>query len=195
MTYCECGCGELAGIANATVKSRGWVKGKPRRFLRGHQSRVLQRARRDARERFWEKVKKVEGGCWLWTASTNKGYGLFREFPGLRMEMTHRISYRWAKGEIPEGAVVMHSCDNKRCVNPEHLSVGPQSENVRQAVERNLVRRGEQKPLHKLSDLAVSEIRRRAANGESGNRLAMEFGVSSPTIQAIVHRRKWRHVA
>jgi len=69
--------------------------------------------------RFWPKVAKTDG-CWDWTASVNsKGYGLISV--NGRLHLAHRISYLWAKGEIPEGLQVDHLCFNKRCVNPDHL--------------------------------------------------------------------------
>ncbi|MBX9857404.1 MAG: HNH endonuclease [Gemmatimonadaceae bacterium] len=146
-------------------------------------------------DRFWSKVKKEEGGCWTWQASTNRGYGLFRVDHRKPMAKVHRLSYEWVNGPVPRGLVVMHSCDNKRCVNPAHLTAGPQHENVRQAVARGLFQRGVEKPQHKLTEAQVREIRARTAAGESMAKLALEFGVSSPTVQSIVHLRKWRHVA
>lgn len=157
--------------------------------------RYRRHLRRDPRERFWSKVQKRADGCWVWTAGTHRGYGLFRVQHGRPMARAHRLSYEWAKGPIPPGLVVMHSCDNKRCVNPAHLSIGTQHENVCQAVERALMPRGQRKCNAKLSTRQVHEIRERCAAGESMRRLALEFGVSAPTVQAIVHHRKWRNVA
>jgi hypothetical protein len=192
---CECGCGEITAIATRTDTARGWTRGVHVRFRKGHAFRVLSRDRSDPRARFWEKVRKSDGGCWEWTATMHRGYGIFREDPGMPMKRAHRLSFEWAHGPIPEGHVIMHSCDNKKCVNPAHLSAGPQAENVRQAVERDLVARGEQKPQRKLTERDVVSIREQACEGKSMASLALEFGVSSPTIQSIVHRRKWRHVA
>lgn len=156
---------------------------------------IRARRRSDPVPRFWEKVEKRDDGCWLWKGCTLRGYGLYRVVPGQPMVKAHRLSYEWAKGPVPAGMVVMHSCDVKGCVNPAHLSVGQQKENVRQAVARNLMPRGEQKPQRKLSQAQVVEIRARAAAGESVAVLAREYGISSPNAQSIVHRRKWRHVA
>src|SRR5882672_4766312 len=72
-------------------------------------------------ERFWSKVNKNgPNGCWEWTACIHhSGYGHFY-WEG-RVWSTHRLSYTWTKGEIPAGFEIHHECNNKLCVNPDHL--------------------------------------------------------------------------
>lgn len=91
--------------------------------------------------RFWSKVRVGRPTeCWTWDAAlSDKGYGRFK-MAG-KLELPHRVAYCMCKGPIPEGegyqgAVVMHRCDNPRCVNPEHLSIGSQSENMRDCVTK-----------------------------------------------------------
>lgn len=80
---------------------------------------------------FWAKVVKSDG-CWLWTASLQKtGYG--NAWNGRSVETAHRLSYRIHKGDIPPGLDVMHSCDVRHCVNPEHLALGDRAANMRDA--------------------------------------------------------------
>lgn len=76
-------------------------------------------------ERFWAKVQKIEGGCWLWLAGkNNQGYGHFNASPA------HRVAYEWLVGPIPEGAHLDHLCRVKPCVNPAHLEPVSCRENI-----------------------------------------------------------------
>jgi hypothetical protein len=79
-------------------------------------------------ERFWSKVDKT-GDCWIWKASlTHSGYGQFYHQGG--PVRAHRLSYEMEYGPIPNGMYVLHSCDTPACVNPKHLSVGTQKDNL-----------------------------------------------------------------
>ena len=86
--------------------------------------------------RFFSKVEKTKG-CWNWTGSvltTGLPYGQFRD--GKRMWKAHRWSYTYHFGAIPNGKHVMHSCDNPRCVNPLHLSIGTALDNTRDMIRK-----------------------------------------------------------
>jgi hypothetical protein len=99
----------------------------------------MSRPRISTEERFWSKVEKTEK-CWNWTGSTARGYGQFRN-ELLKMEKAHRYSYRLHKGEIPTDLFVLHSCDNPKCCNPEHLRLGTLKENSLDAVARGRISR------------------------------------------------------
>lgn len=77
----------------------------------------------------------VTPGCWLWTGEIGiSGYGRF--WAKNRKHRAHRFSYEAYKGEIPEGLIVLHSCDNPRCVNPDHLRVGTHYDNSQDKIAR-----------------------------------------------------------
>lgn len=76
-------------------------------------------------------------GCWLWKGATHKqGYGLFRSVSNEVMKLAHRVSYELYIGPIPEGIKVLHSCDVTSCVNPSHLFLGTQKDNMKDAATK-----------------------------------------------------------
>ena len=97
-------------------------------------------------ERFWEKVDiKSDDECWNWNACKTYGYGHFNGDKNGKLvneRRAHRISYTLSNGPIPTGLMVLHSCDNPSCVNPNHLSVGTHQENMDQMMERKRWRPG-----------------------------------------------------
>jgi hypothetical protein len=101
-------------------------------------------ARRPLAERFWERVKKG-AGCWLWTGyRMPNGYGRMGAGGWSKNGgslLAHRVSYELHKGSIPDGICVMHSCDNPRCVNPAHLSLGSQADNMADKARKGRARR------------------------------------------------------
>lgn len=93
------------------------------------------RPKEDAMQRFLEKVKVVKNGCHEWQALLHRdGYGKFSL--DSKTVSAHRAAYRLLKGAIPTGKMVLHTCDNRKCVNPEHLYIGTAKDNVRDKVER-----------------------------------------------------------
>ncbi|MBA4019174.1 MAG: HNH endonuclease [Pirellula sp.] len=75
-------------------------------------------------KRFWSKVEKIEGGCWIWTAGkVAGGYGhiTFRRDGKQVDQLAHRLAYQLLVGPIPEGLEIDHLCRNRACVNPEHM--------------------------------------------------------------------------
>ena len=90
-------------------------------------------------ESLWAKVIKTDR-CWLWGGATSSsGYGVLQKGKrGEGLVRAHRLSYEIHNGKIPQGMLVLHSCDNKLCVNPDHLSCGDYSRNIKEAWERGL---------------------------------------------------------
>lgn len=135
--------------------------------------------------RFWGLVdKNAPNGCWNWTASRRqKGYGQF--WMGTTMKRTHRLSWELLRGEIPEGLHVLHNCDNRLCVNPDHLRLGTHQENIAE-----MIAKGRNKT--KLTPAKVREIR--AIEGMLGKEIAKQYGVSDSTISSIRRGDKWKNV-
>ena len=82
------------------------------------------------KDRFLDKVKVGNPDeCWEWQAGCSGGYGILSGVNG-NPERSHRLAYQYWVGEIPKGKVVMHSCDNRKCCNPSHLSLGTIRDNI-----------------------------------------------------------------
>ena len=136
---------------------------------------------------FLSKINKT-ATCWLWTGFAKDGYGQWKS------RSAHRYSYSIYKGSIPAGLVVMHSCDNRLCVNPDHLSLGTIADNVADAVAKGRMAKGERKPAAKLTERSVIELRRLYGLGNSARALGRQFGVSKTTVMDIINRKFWTHV-
>lgn len=134
--------------------------------------------------RFWRHVTKT-GGCWEWSGSiTGAGYGqIWESWPVRIRHDAHRFSWILHNGTIPNDQWVLHRCDNKRCVNPQHLYLGDNSRNVLDAQERGLKLIGPNCSFAKLSVDDVIEIKSKYAMGNvSQDTLASEYGVAQATI-------------
>lgn len=145
-------------------------------------------------ELFWKKVNKNgKNGCWLWMnemCGRMHGHVVYK---GVRTT-AHRISYMLTKGKIPEGMCVLHKCDNGRCVNPDHLFLGTQAENVADMIakKRNYVLpvfRGENHGRSKVTDKQCKEIRRLYSTGKFSQwDLAHKFGIGQSQIGRIIRK-------
>jgi hypothetical protein len=145
-----------------------------------------------------ENSKPNESGCWIWQKyKTKLGYG--RLMLKGKVVMAHRASYECFIGPIPPGMSVCHGCDVRACVNPDHLWLGTQAENIKDMDNKGRRRsrdsRGEKSGLAKLTDEKVLEIRaRHAVGGVSQAGLSKEFGISKALTCLIINRQRWRHI-
>jgi hypothetical protein len=161
------------------------------RFCSRDCSYIGKRRPKNTLDNFFDRiVPEPNSGCWLWIGYLNTyGYGKFR-MAG-RAYYAHRLSFEVAKGPIPTGLLVLHTCDTRCCVNPDHLYSGTEADNSRDAAERNRLPRGESHHGTNLTDDQVRQIR--IDVGATAN-LANRFGVSSATIRKIRNGRTWGHV-
>ena len=146
--------------------------------------------------RFWSKVRKTSG-CWNWTGAKCSGrYGNFG-IGNRTSVLAHRYSWELHFGRIPSGLNVLHRCDNGLCVNPSHLFIGTQADNVLDMHQKGRDRKakGSGVSLSKLTEREVVEIKRLlAARAMIDREIADRFNVARVTVNHIRTGRTWRHV-
>lgn len=145
-------------------------------------------------QKFWSKVNVgAQDECWLWKSERDY-YGKVK-LPKCGPQVdSHKLAYILANGAVPQGLVVRHSCDVKRCCNPKHLLLGTKHDNILDAVERRQHAFGERIGQSVLKDPQIVEIREQFAQGYSHREIARTFGVNRRTVGLIVRRQAWKHV-
>lgn len=162
------------------------------------------------RERFWARVERGPG-CWLWTQFRDpEGYGRFWVVSRRRRVRAHRVAFELETGINPGDLFVCHTCDNPRCVHPDHLFMGTSEDNSRDRdskgrqargttsgarTQPHRVCRGSRNGRAKLDEAMVRALRAEIAGGMSLSEVARRFAVSVQVIWAIHHRKRWRHVS
>lgn len=131
-------------------------------------------------------IRDEQSGCLIWTGHKHTfGYGLI--FRNNKTEYVHRVII-----DAPSGLVVRHACDNPACINPEHLSLGTQADNIADAVKRNRIARGNKLPQSKLTPELAEAIRLEyAAGGVSQEALGKKYGVHQVRISQVVRGKTW----
>ncbi len=145
--------------------------------------------------KFQRRVKVTDDGCWEWQGHIlHNGYG--QASVGGKLFRAHRLSFSLFCGDIPEGILVLHKCDNRKCVRPDHLFLGSHSDNMQDCVAKGRIARsiGESNPAAKLTYSQVHGIKVRALAGEPVRYIAEEFGVSQSLVRQIRSGKKWGHV-
>lgn len=133
-------------------------------------------------------------GCWEWTGYKDpNGYGRLnvKNIPVL----AHRVSYEQNVGSIPEGKVLCHTCDNPGCVNPAHLFIGEQADNVADMQQKGRSRkRGLRGSQHNMAVLTEPQVRAIRASDLPARHFAELYDVSTTTIYDVRNRRIWTHI-
>lgn len=156
-------------------------------------------------ERFWDKVSVgLKDECWEWNGARHpEGYGFM--FAGkaygsgmARWIKVHRLSWEIHNGPIHDGLQVLHHCDNPPCVNPAHLYVGTQLQNIRDRAQRRRGKEHHQNGIAndnaKLTEADVRAIIALLKTGRSQTEIAKIFGVVQPHISRIAHKTSWQHI-
>lgn len=156
----------------------------------------------EAVDSFWSKVNKNTGTeCWEWmgfvSSATTGGYGRMT-FLGMEIR-AHIFSFMIHEGDIPDGILIRHTCDNRKCVNPRHLLAGTYQDNADDREERNPGRqaKGEKTRNSKRVGMTADKvlaIRELCGMGVPRDGIAARFGVAASTVSAIKNRRNWRHI-
>ena len=166
---CKCGCEKETKMAPHTDKNRNWIKGKPLKFLHGHNVR--------------KKTQYIvdENGCWIWQLATSpNGYGHLNI--NKRTITAHRYYYEKYKRKVFKGLEIDHLCRVRNCVNPEHMEVVTHSINIQRGANA------------KLSEKQVIDIRRLYKKGERQVILGKMFRVSRRNISHIINRTTWANL-
>jgi hypothetical protein len=147
-------------------------------------------------DKFLEKVNKTDS-CWLWTGARlkikgQKWHGVLRR--NKQYWLTHRYSWTMFNGEIPTDMFVLHRCDVPNCVNPDHLFLGTQDDNIKDMMNkgRHADQRGILQSNVKLTEEQVRYIKNKL--DISTNELAEQYKVSPSTIRDIKKNRTWTHI-
>lgn len=132
-------------------------------------------------------------GCWEWSGVINRdGYGMAC-YQGLVVR-AHRLSILHSLGIDSSDLLALHHCDNRRCINPEHIYLGTNQDNSSDMVrrDRSSKMKGELHPLSKITEVEVIEIR---ADTRRHKVIAIDYGIAASTVSSIKNGKTWSHLS
>jgi hypothetical protein len=150
-------------------------------------------------DRFFAYVNKVAGACWEWQGGLDKdGYGYFWSKESSKNVRSHRWSFEYHKHPLGDLSAC-HTCDNRKCVNPDHLFAGTNVDNTLDRVEKGrtlgfAAMKGEHHTQAKLTEATVLDIKRRLAAGEKQKDIAADVGIDKTNISRISTGKIWKNV-
>ncbi len=160
---------------------RWWTHGDPNYISRAPKSYSLE-------QKFnYFGYEVNDTGCWIWQGYTSGGYGAFKM--NGKHQKAHRVSYLIHKGEIGKGLVVLHSCDVPLCVNPDHLSLGTQADNI-----ADMGRKGRQRAGRRWTDEQIAEAKEMVRSGQTKRAVEAVFGMSEGTMTRVFQGKIWKHI-
>ena len=175
--FCWCGCGQPTNLSRQRDTKLNYFAREPKRYIRGHAyTRPISRSDYKLENRGFDTL------CWTWQRNIGPlGYGTLHERHTGKRLLAHRVYFERHRGPIPTGHQLHHLCNNRSCVNPEHLKPATLSEH---------------RHIHgdtaKLTPQEVREIRE--LRGLSQGEIARRYGVSQSNIWYLLNGRTWRHV-
>jgi len=167
---------------------------------------------------FWRRVAISDPtACWLFLGARSNQYGHCTIHWNGKPRLVHRVAYQLSSGLTlddarrlrPDSIVVLHTCDTPACCNPQHLRLGTQGDNIRDAsAKRRLlfgdanpsrrfperVARGQAIGTSKLTPANIRAIRRRSERGDTQAAIARDYGLAISTVQRIIYRITWKHI-
>jgi hypothetical protein len=174
-------------------KKRIWWERRNLNRCKGLNPRLSMSFRKASLEdRFHKSYTKTENSCWEWIGTLHvTGYGIIKN--NRKHILSHILSWELHKGER-NGLCVLHKCDNRKCVNPEHLFLGTRIDNNRDRDLKGRGPRGERNWPAKLKSEDIPKIRQMYAEGYLQTEIAKQFGVSQGAISGVVNRTTWSHI-